>query len=400
VLLSALVLLGSLSAPVAASDHLDGPATTQHRVTDLTDLYAFPTPDRPGFLTIILDAYPAVAPNGHFSDKVDYTIHLRRAAIRSGDHSGFDTQDEVAIHCSFGTPDDDAAHTATCQTEGGLRVTVGTNQVSPSPISQGGAVAPLRLYAGHRSDPFFFNAVFAAAYAQKGRLVAPLDQDLLQGLNTLSVVLEVNVGELYPGAPPALLALAAESTTRDSATGPIRHLDRIGRPEISNVTLVAHGDEADVRDAYNAEAPFAVSAEHAQAYRERIDKNIGFFDAIDHHTDWTDAQRRSLAELLVDDFLIVDLSRPCDGPGFFEIERSLLAHREHQTCGGRKPSEDVMDALFGLYTGGLEGRPTRDGVDRPSRALPGTFPWLAEPDVSDPARIKTFITNSLLERSE
>src|SRR5262245_13054084 len=40
-------------APVSASDHLDGPVTTARRAADLTDLFAYPTPGQPGFLTII-----------------------------------------------------------------------------------------------------------------------------------------------------------------------------------------------------------------------------------------------------------------------------------------------------------------------------------------------------------
>jgi hypothetical protein len=57
----------TLAAPeLRASDHLDGPATSKDRVTDLTDLYAFPTPGVAGSLTIALDVYPVVAATGHF----------------------------------------------------------------------------------------------------------------------------------------------------------------------------------------------------------------------------------------------------------------------------------------------------------------------------------------------
>lgn len=280
-------LLLMLMAPVVgASDHIDGPVTTKHRVADLTDLFAFPTPQRSGFLTIILDVYTAVAATGHFSDKVTYTIYLRRAAIRAGDHPGFDTSDEVALHCTFVTPHDHNAHPATCKTDGGLGATVSYNQVRPLAAADG-----LRMFAGQRSDPFFFNAIFAAAYSSRGKLVAPLDQDTIKGLNALSVVIDVEVKKLFPTHPPSLLALAAESTTRDSASAPVRRIDRLGRPEISNVTLVARDKDPEVRDQYNAERPFAVPADHASTYRERAARNLAFFDQIDRRTDWTDADR-------------------------------------------------------------------------------------------------------------
>ncbi len=48
-------LLALVAPEVRASDHLDGPATSKDRVTDLSDLYAFPTPQAPGFLAIVLE---------------------------------------------------------------------------------------------------------------------------------------------------------------------------------------------------------------------------------------------------------------------------------------------------------------------------------------------------------
>ena len=101
-----------------------------------------------------------------------------------------------------------------------------------------------------------------------------------------------------------------------------------------------------IRDRYNADPSFAIPDDHAKMYRERIAKNIRFFDRIDGRTDWTDTDRMALAALLTDDFLVVDISRPCEKSSYFEIERSLFAHTPHKTCGGRKPAEDIMDVLY------------------------------------------------------
>ncbi len=385
--LAALLVL--FAPPIRASDHLDGPASSDDSVVDLTDLFAFPTPETPGSLTIILDVYPVVSPSGHFSDAVSYTIYVRRAAIRPGDAPGFDTSDEVAIRCTFVSPRDHADHLATCKTDRGIGATVKVGEVLPRGSDDG-----FHLFAGQRSDPFFFNAVFASAFSVEGKLVAPRDQDIIAGTNVLSVVIDVDVDELFPSDSPSLLALAAETITQDSESDPVRRLDRLGRPEITNVTLVAHDDEPVLHDQYNADRPFEVAADHASVYRERIAKNLVFFDAIDGHTDWTDTNRLALTELLVDDFLVVDLARPCDQPAFFEIERSLLEHEPHRTCGGRRPTDDIMDVLFGLYAGGLDGPPVVDGVDHPSQPISDQFPYLAGPDTSPQSGLKTMVLGS------
>jgi hypothetical protein len=355
-------------------------------VTDLTDLYAFPTPQRPGFLTVILDVYPAVKTTGHFSDRVSYAILVRQATLREGEQPGVETGEEVTIRCSFVTPRDDAAHHATCTTDGGLTTTVAYNQLNPAPPTDG-----LRLFAGQRADPFFFNATFAAVFASKGRYLKPRNQNLMKGVNTLAVVLEIDTTRLFPNSPPTLLAVAAESLTQDSPAEPVRRLDRLGRPEITNISLSAHGDETLLHDQYNADPTFALPEEHRAAYRARLASNLLLFDQADDHTDWTEHDRLALAELLVDDFLVVDLSKPCDKPAYFEIERSLLSHTSHQTCGGREPNEDVMDVIFGLSSGGIQGGPRRDGVDQPAHPASDQFPYLAPPDTSASGRTKAAI---------
>lgn len=385
--LLATAMLALAAGPLRASDHLDGPATSEDAVVDLVDLYAFPTPGTPGSLTIILDVYPVVSATGHFSDQVGYTIHVRRAALRSGEQPGFETSDEVAIRCTFVTPDDHGAHLATCKTDAGVGATVEYDQTLPRAAGDG-----FHLFAGQRADPFFFNPVFAAAFTQQGKLITPRDQDIMKGSNTLALVIDVEVEQLFPGAGASLLAIAADSTTQDSS-GATLQLDRIGRPEITNVTLAAHDDEPVLSDQYYADPTFAVPSDHASVYTERIAKNLAFFDGVDGHTDWRDRDRLALADLLVDDFLVVDISRPCEQPAYLEIERSLLADTPHQTCGGRKPTDDVMDTLFTVYAGGFAGAPIGDGVDQPSRAISTQFPYLAEPDRSLESVVKTTLVN-------
>jgi hypothetical protein len=379
----------SIAMRASASDHIDGPVTTAHRVADLSDLYAFPTPDRPGSLTIILNAYPLVPRDGHFAERVSYAILVRRASIQqSPGGRSFETGDEVALSCSFRTPHAAAEHAVTCRSSNGLGAQSRYEVVQGR--DQGG---DFRLYAGMRADPFFFNADFATD-AIEGTLGRPDDSNVMQGVNVLAIVLEVDLSKLYTD-PPAMVAVAAETTTRDSPGAPLRRLDRVGRPEITNVSLAAR-DEPDLRDRFNLERPFRAPAPEQRLYAGKLARNIAFFDALDGRLDWQARAHDELARLLAADFLVVDMSKPCPPQSFLEIEKAMLARRAHRTCGGRKPADDIMDTLFTLYVAGLGGKPVRDGVDRPAAPLSTSFPYLAPPDLSFWSAVKALAARAFL----
>ena len=40
------------------SDHFSGPAVMGDPAVDITDFYAFPSPERPGNLVLIMDVFP------------------------------------------------------------------------------------------------------------------------------------------------------------------------------------------------------------------------------------------------------------------------------------------------------------------------------------------------------
>src|SRR6266545_1207414 len=204
-----LILLIGLAIPqIFASDHIDGPITTKHKVADLTDLFAFPTPNTPGSLTLILNAYPFAPPTTHFPERVDYNFFVRRANLNtSGAQPIFETSDEVQIVCRFKTPQESAQHTITCKSNSGLEATSRVNET----VSTG----DFKVFFGLRSDPFFFNAKWAVNASTKGVLLPPQTSNSMASLNVLSIVVDVDVNKLFPGAPPSLFAVAASTTTQD-----------------------------------------------------------------------------------------------------------------------------------------------------------------------------------------
>ena len=385
-----LFVLLLLALPAFASDHIDGPITTGHRVADLTDLYAFRTPGRAGSLSVILNAYPLVHPAGHFTDKVNYTLYFRKASLKgTGDRASIATSNEVSLNCTFVTPADDKEHRVTCKGSNGI---MAENQYEK--VTKVNAGDDFRLFAGKRSDPFFFDADFAKNLANEGKIVDG-GSDVMANVNILTIVLEIDVNKLFPGGA-SLIALAAETTTQDSPGGRVRRLDRVGRPEVTNVSMVAHGKEPDLRDQYNTDRPFQVSPANTQLYLKRLAENISFYDKVDGKSNWKDADRLALADIVADDFLLVDVSKPCRGGGFFEIEKALLQHKAHETCGGRQLNDDIMDILYTLYVGSFDGARVSDGVFQPTKSVSDSFPYLAEPELGLFARAKAFFARKLL----
>jgi hypothetical protein len=66
------------------ADHGAGPRATANPEIDITDLFAFPSPERPGHLVLIMNAYPfkhIEATRLLFSDAIDYRIRVRPVRI-------------------------------------------------------------------------------------------------------------------------------------------------------------------------------------------------------------------------------------------------------------------------------------------------------------------------------
>src|SRR5204863_8040764 len=108
------------------------------------------------------------------------------------------------------------------------------------------------------------------------------------------------------------------------------------------------------------------------------------YDGYDNVKDMDDAMLTKLSKILVDDYLRIDLSKPCPvlpTRGYLDLERAELLGKEPESCGGRSPNEDALDALATFYTNGpskLEPRVT-DLVDKSTGEAGKTFPYLAKP---------------------
>ena len=172
---------------------------------------------------------------------------------------------------------------------------------------------------------------------------------------------------------------------------PIR-IERFGRPEIKNHMLSTKefdqvNRDLEVRDLYNLEDAFHMSKDYRGAYRARLNANLAAIDRLDGKTDWPLGPdgAHPLTELLLDDYLVVDVSKPYAEDSYFEIERAALQGRPHETCGGRSLNDDSMATLYTLLINAGNGPRISDGVDRATVPASDVFPYLAPPNPPPPA---------------
>jgi hypothetical protein len=370
------------------ADHFSGPRALADPASDITDVFAFPSPERPGHLVLVMDVFPSASATALFSDALSYRFRLRPLTATTAGRPEFEAgADEYAFDFNFDVPSadgpDSLVQEGTCTTAGGAEIPfrVGVEK----PIEVQGA----RIFAGPRLDPFFLDLAAEQANHTLERLsFVPNGVNAVQGANVLSIILEFDIASVLGPDTGPLLGVVGETVT--SGRHPVR-LERMGRPEIKNFILQDKkfdpvNRDLEVRDIYNEEDAFNVGQTYVGAYRARLNANLSFFDRLDGRTDWPpdDQGVHPLTELLLADFLVVDPSKPFSDDGFLEIERALLAGRPHTTAGGRSPDDDIVDVLYTLLVGGLDGARISDGVDGPTRPASRSFPYLNPPNPDPP----------------
>jgi hypothetical protein len=370
------------------SDHISGPRALAEPIADITDVYAFPSPERPGHLVLVVNTLPFARPSDGLSDGLVYRFRMRPLTERPpGEPVPFEVgDDEFVIDCLFSPPGAAAGgkgveQEGTCITPAGESVSFRVND------EQGGSGHGVRVFAGPRWDPFIMDARAALTTISTGRLAFTDPGSIfLDGKNVLSLVVEID-RELLGGA--GLVGVVAETLTRGRFT--VR-IERVGRPEVKNMLLAPKqfdpvNTDLEIRDLYNLEDAFHLGPSYQGAYRARLNANLAFWDGLDDTTDWpADGNGdHPLTDLVLADYLVVDVTKPYSEHGsFLEIELAALAGKAHETCGGRAPNDDVIDTLFTTLVNAGNGPVIRDGVDRATRPASRVFPYLAAPNPDPP----------------
>src|SRR5438034_938934 len=182
------------------SDHISGPRALAEPIADITDVYAFPSPERSGQLVLVMNTLPFAQPSDLFSDGLVYRFRLRPLTPgAASDPAPFTVaEEELVFDCVFSAPTVDetksVAQEGTCFTPRGETVSFGLND------ERGGSADGVRVFAGPRWDPFIMDAPAALKTIATGTLAFTDPGAIyLDGKNVLSLVVEFDCSDVLNG---------------------------------------------------------------------------------------------------------------------------------------------------------------------------------------------------------
>jgi Domain of unknown function (DUF4331) len=359
------------------SDHFSGPAVMGDPSVDITDFYAFVSPERAGNLVLIMNLFPLATSQSFFSDVVTHRFRLRPLTQAGGSITHGAAEHSIDVTFSD-VPEGASVQKGTIVTSDGREASF----IVGEPLEQDG----MRVFAGLVSDPFFMDVEAALRTDISGKLSFDTSVNTVQFRDVLTIVVEVPfapIVERFDGV--ALVGAIAENVVTRRGK-PIR-IERLGRPEMKNFVLAnpmrdLRAKGVELRDLYNREDAFALSKEYGSLYESRLDANLAFFDQLDGKTAWPLGPdgRHPLRDLFIGDFLILDLAHAFVPGNFLEIERSLLNGQSHKSSGGRWLDDDILDEMLTLFVNGGRGERYGDGVEAPTKPASLSFPYVREPN--------------------
>lgn len=364
------------------SDHIDGPRQIGDPSADVTDLFAFTSPETPSRTVLAMNVFPTCGQNANFSNAVTHSIVVRRARVTGlGDAAGFATADpEIRFGFRFDPltrrlPGERPGQSGACILPDGRTLRLTVDDAAGASTSDG----LFRVFAGLRSDPF----VLAWLFNRDGMTKF---QNLLHNDNVLSIVIEFETERVLDLAAGSLFGVIAETTplahrAEFVGTEPAR-IDWIGRPEQTNMILnnpAFAGERDDLRDLWNQQTPFAVADDLRPLFLQRLKDSLAQWDMRDGRQDWQAAAIAAHANVRIDDCLLFDVAKPITDASHLEIERSTLAGRAHETGGGRTVDAEAIDILLTLMVS-HDREQLQGGATTATKPGTRTFPYLAAPN--------------------
>jgi hypothetical protein len=369
------------------SDHVDGPRSIGEPAADVSDLFAFISPENPARTVLAMCVFPSAGEDAVFSNAIDYSIVVRRVTVTGmGNNAGFEpAEDEVRFSFRFEVLTRDAGGTpvqrGTCTLldRRKLAFTVNDKKGASTPESD------VRVFAGLRSDPFYL----AWDVGKLKKL-----PNLLQHDNVLCMVVEFDTSRVLDPVKGSLFGAIAETVPIPQPPTPLGYpaprIDWVGRPEQTNMRFnnPAMPGIDDLRDLWNQQTPFAISKELQPLFLQRLKDSFAVWDGLDGTADWTPEALAANANVFLGDFLLFDVAKPITDQSHLEIEKSTLNGRPYQTGGGRTVDANVIDILLTWLVNRdrefLQGGAT--GATQPGMKV---FPYLAAPNTAMQAAVES-----------
>jgi hypothetical protein len=362
------------------SDHIDGPRQIGDPSADLTDLFAFTSPENPSRTVLAANVFPTCGRDAMFSNAITHSIVVRRAKVSGlGDAAKFETSDpEVRFSVRFDALERNAANQrpiqrGTCTFPDGQTLGVVVNDEKGASTPDG----TFRVFAGLRSDPFILAWIVSA--------MKPF-QNLLLHDNVLCIVIEFDTRRVLDPDRGSLFGAIAETVplTRlgEFVGSQPPRIDWVGRPEQTNVRLNCPflGDVDDLRDLWNQQTPFAIADGLRPLFLQRLKESLAAYDMRDGKQDWTPAALAANANMFLDDYMLFDVAKPITDGSHLEIEKSTLNGKAYETGGGRTVDADVIDVLL-TWMVNRDREPLRGGTTKATKPGAKTFPYFATPNL-------------------
>jgi Polyketide cyclase / dehydrase and lipid transport/Domain of unknown function (DUF4331) len=358
------------------SDHIDGPRQIGDPASDLTDLFAFTSPENPAHTVLTANVFPSAGISAVFSNAINYSIVVRRLTVAgTGNDAKFKPADqEVRFSCQFGVLQREGEKTV----QRGVLTCPDGQTLGFAVNDENGAKTPdgvFRVFAGLRSDPFLLAWV-------GGLTRVP---NLLQHDNVLSIVIEFDTERVLNPSEGSLFGTIAETVPLRGSINPVEHppvrYDWIGRPEQTNMRLNNGGLKGadDLRDLWNQQTPFAVAEELQPLFHKRLVDSLTEWDMRDGKADWTSLEIAAVANVYLGDFMLFDVSKPISDSSYLEIEKSTLRGKPYQTGGGRTIDANVVDIMV-TWMVNNDREFLRGGSASPTKPGTKTFPYEASPN--------------------
>jgi hypothetical protein len=353
---TAIVVLALGAAPflTSAADHLDAPslgslsAGSLQGDRDINDVYVFQGSNA-SKTVIAMTVSPAAGVLGplSFGRTVRYTINV--------DHNG-DAWPDSKYRVRFGGGTVNGAQRVILR-KNGDQIAKGAIETT-IPVEGGG-----KLFAGLRSDPFFFDLLgFRGSLGLGGdeRLCDATPSDFFADLNTLAIVLQVPDRKLGS-------QIGVWATTEQYIDGAWVGRDQMGRPAINTVFNTTAAD----KEAFNVTPPALQRTAMGGLFRNNTISVLTALSGLDPEGPYSADQAAALADVLLPDVITYDTATAAVGP-----------------LNGRALADDVIDTELNITTGGdpldlFADRDATGGVPSdcvgPHTDYMSVFPYLGAP---------------------
>ena len=360
------------------SDHIDGPRSIGDPPTDVTDLFAFKSPEHPDRIVFVANFFPFAGKTALFSNAADYSIVVRQVTQTGmGTKAGFKPiGQELRFTFRFDSLQSHVdgklhAQKGTCTLPDGRLLSLTVGQESGVTTSDN----TVRVFAGLRSDPFFVGWLRDGVWK-------PV-KNLIEGDNILSVVLEVDTSKILHPQDGSLFGVIAETTSRvgkNSSHANFQRYDWVGRPEQTNFILFMPG-KTDLSDVWNQQTPFALSQELIPLFRQRLTDSLSQWDRNDDKQQWDDASLEAHVNIRLNDFLLIDVAKPTSDTSYLEIEKSAIEARPHTTGGGRTLNAKDIDILVTWLANRDQGPFWQSPATQATKPGGTVFPYVQPPNL-------------------